>query len=426
MKSISKDYKVITIIGIIFIAIGILFNEWTVAWLFSRDGTLNSISRKITVWAFETIAVLTGIIIIKYKQVIQARGREIVYTVVTFILFIFIIEGGLRVFHYYKSSTDSRKIDFADQLGWKTQENWSWTRSQLEPRTGETYKVEFSTTKYGFRVFGDPKTNKIKIFVLGDSFTEGTTVSDGYTYYDYLRKHHENIEIFAFGAGGYGSLQEYMILDKYFDMIKPDLILWQFCSNDLINNSYELESLSYLNNNRTIRPYYIRSNSQITMLYPQQNFGWIYKVIQHSHLLKFLNIRLDILKVEQGHTIEEYLQKDDPLAVEAVQTTSAIMGLVRKKVGSIPVVAFPVGKDQLPWSSNAFSEISREHSIHYIDYVEDVLVEAQAKGIIIDTPNNPHWNDVGSAIVGKTILDYLIDNNLLDKKGDQSQRLIKE
>ncbi len=128
-----------------------------------------------------------------------------------------------------------------------------------------------------------------------------------------------------------------------------------------------------------------------------------------------MNIRLDILKVEQGETIEEYLMKEDPLAIEAVQTTSAIMGLGRKKVGSIPIVAFPVGKEQIPWSSNAFSEISREHSMHYIDYVPDVLLEAHEKGIIIDAPNNPHWNDIGSAIVGKTILDYLIENKLLDK-----------
>ncbi|MHA2039089.1 MAG: SGNH/GDSL hydrolase family protein [Promethearchaeota archaeon] len=409
MKIVPKDFKAITIIGLIFVAIGILFNEWTVAKLFSLDGSINHLSKKIIVWVFDVIAVLTGLILLKYKHLIKARGREIVFTVVTFIVFLFILEGGMRVFHSYKSRQDSRETDFSEQIGWKTKENWSWTRRD------EGYEVVFSTTKYGFRVFGDPNTNKFKIFVLGDSYTHGTTVSDGYTYYDYLRKNHENIEIFAFGTGGYGSLQEYMILDKYFDIIQPDLILWQFMSNDIINNSYKLESLSYLNNSHNTRPYYNRINGQITLLYPRQDFGWIYKVVQHSHLLKLLNIRLDILKVEQGDTIENYLKKDDPLAVETVETTSAIMGLVRKRVGSIPIVAFPVDKEQIPWSSDAFNNISQKYSIHYIDHLPDVLEEAVAKGIKIDTPSNPHWSDVGSAIVGKTILNYLIENNLLEK-----------
>lgn len=409
MKIISKDYKVITSIGFIFIAIGVLFNEWTVAKLFSHDGSLNNLSKKIIVWVFDVIAVLIGLIILKYKHQIKARGREIVFAVVTFIIFLFLFEGGLRVFHYYKSSIDSRKIDLLGQIGWKTQENWSWTRLD------KGYEVVFSTTKYGFRVFGDPDTDKFKIFVIGDSYTHGTTVSDGYAYYDYLRKNHDNIEIFAFGTGGYGSLQEYMILDKYFDMIKPDLILWQFMSNDIINNSYKLESLSYLNNNHTARPYYDPANNKITVLYPRQDFGLIYRIIQHSHLLKYLNIRMNILKVEQGDTIENYLKKDDPLAIEAVEITSAIMGLVRKKVGNTTIVAFPVEKEQIPWSSNAFASISQKYSIHYIDHLPDVLNEAVAKGIKIDTPSNPHWSDVGHAIVGKTILDYLIENNLLEK-----------
>ncbi len=393
-----------------------MFNEWTIGKLFIHDGSINHASIITIVRVFNIIAVLTGLLLIKYNHLVKARGREIVFTVVAFMIFLFLFEGGMRVFHFYKSRQDSRKTDFSEQLGWRTQENWSWIRSKVEPRTGEIYEVVFSTTKYGFRVFGDPNTNKFKIFVLGDSYTHGTTVSDGYTYYDYLKKNHKNIEIFAFGTGGYGSLQEYMILDKYFDEIKPDMIVWQFMSNDIINNSYELESRSYLNNNHNIRPYYNRHNGQINMLYPRQDFGWIYKIIQHSHLLKFMNIRLDILKVEQGETIENYLKRDDPLAIEAVQTTSAIMGLVRKRVGSIPIVAFPVDKEQIPWSSTVFSDISKKYSIHYIDHLPDVLVEAQAKGIIIDAPNNPHWNDVGSAIVGKTILDYLIKNNLIDNE----------
>ena len=47
-----------------------------------------------------------------------------------------------------------------------------------------------------------------------------------------------------------------MVLNKYLNVIKPDIILWQFCSNDLrINNDYDLESKSYLINDHMVRRY---------------------------------------------------------------------------------------------------------------------------------------------------------------------------
>jgi hypothetical protein len=48
-------------------------------------------------------------------------------------------------------------------------------------------------------------------------------------------------ESFAYGVMGYGTLQQYMILDRYLDEIQPGLIILQMCSNDLINNSLSVE-----------------------------------------------------------------------------------------------------------------------------------------------------------------------------------------
>ena len=70
------------------------------------------------------------------------------------------------------------------------------------------------------------------------------------------------------GRCGYGSLQEFMILGRYLDEISPDIVLWQFCSNDFINNYHELESVSFSNNNQMTRPYY--KNSDIEWLFPKK------------------------------------------------------------------------------------------------------------------------------------------------------------
>jgi len=406
MRSSSEDCKAVSITGMVFIVLGLLLNEWTLARIVSSDGMITSVVAKVIIWGLDLMFIAAGIILLKYKVQVKAHGKGILFCAVAFILFLFLLEGGLRAFYFIKG----RNVNFSDYIGWQSKENQSWKKSY------EGYgEIVFTTTKYGFRIFGDPNTDKIKIFVLGDSFTQGTTVNDGYPYYEYLQKNHDNIEIFAYGAGGFGSLQEYMILEKYFDMIKPDLIIWQFCPNDLINNSQALEALSLYNNNQNTRPYFDYKTGKISLLYPRKFVGWADKFIQHSNLLKLLSLRLGILSGDVSGSIENYLKMDDPLAIETIRTTSAIMGLVRKKVGNIPIISFQTDNEQIKWSGNAFSGISSEHSIHYIDNVPEVLLEADAKRIPIYGPDGSHWNETGHSIVGKRILDYLLENDFLTR-----------
>jgi len=88
--------------------------------------------------------------------------------------------------------------------------------------------VTINYSNNGFKRWGNVDTNKTKLFILGDSFTEMEYVSNGEEYYAYLEDTFNNLELFVLGIGGYSSLQEFMVLDYFFDIIKPDLILWQF------------------------------------------------------------------------------------------------------------------------------------------------------------------------------------------------------
>jgi hypothetical protein len=104
---------------------------------------------------------------------------------------------------------------------------------------------------------GDVASDKPRVFVIGDSFTQAPEdASDGKTYYSDLKK--LGLEVFAYGGSGYGSLQEFMILDRYYNVVKPDLIVWQYSTNDVVNNSPELETASRVNNNGMVRPYFGR------------------------------------------------------------------------------------------------------------------------------------------------------------------------
>ncbi|OGW74633.1 MAG: hypothetical protein A2Z72_06215 [Omnitrophica bacterium RBG_13_46_9] len=108
----------------------------------------------------------------------------------------------------------------------------------------------------GKKVFGDTKSVKYKIFVVGDSVTNGYGVEEKNMYYSIIGKELD-AEIFVYGGRGYGTLQEYMVIDRYFDEINPDLVILQTYGNDFINNLWELETASFFNKNLMIRPYLI-------------------------------------------------------------------------------------------------------------------------------------------------------------------------
>lgn len=316
------------------------------------------------------------------------------------------MEGGIRIFYIVKNKIIPRERNFSKYLGWETAANVF--SKEILKGYGE---IKYSTTKWGFRVFGNVNTIKTKIFVIGDSITQANTVSNGNAYYDYLKKKNNNIEIFAYGGGGYGSLQEYMILDKYIDKIKPDIILWQFSYNDIINNDHELESASFINNNHMVRPYYIQGH--IEWLYPTENRGLIYKIVQSSYLLRLLDIRLKILRAEKIGSIEDKLSENQPLLKKSLITTSEILGLARKRVGNIPILAFSA--DNQKWLGNAFFDICNTYAIHYIPGIPEAIQAAKKSGISVDgSPYDPHWNSVGHSIVGEIILNYIIKMKLLN------------
>lgn len=338
----------------------------------------------------------------------RIRKRHILFTAITFIMFLILLEGGIRAYFWIKNRIDVSERSFSEYLGWETAANVS--KKHVVKGFGE---IIYSTQKHGFRRFGDTKTDKTKLFIIGDSFTVAHSVSDGNTYYDYLKKHNDNIEIFVYGGGGYGSLQEFMTLDRYFDEIGPDIVLWQFCSNDFINNSHELESASFGNNNQMTRPYY--KNGAIEWLFPKQYGGWLDKLVQSSYLLRLLNIRLNILAAEKLGTIEQELSTDHPLFRKSADTTSEILGLVRERIGDIPMVAFSVNDPK--WIGFTFQNICKENSIDFIHGILLAIAEAKKSGIIVDgLPYDGHWNSAGHSIAGKIILSYLNEGGYLYKR----------
>ena len=339
--------------------------------------------------------------------------RKLGFLVIIFMSFFLILEGGTRVFYLIKNQADPRDRNFSQKLGWITQENIQ--RTKIFKGYGA---VSYSTTKYGFRVFGNVDTKKKKLFVIGDSQTQAIRVSDGETYFDYIGKKTDS-EIFAYGSGGYGSLQEYMILDEFYDIIQPDIILWQFCSNDIYNNSFELESSSWKDNNHMTRPYY--RDGKIEYKFPHNS--WIYrKILRHSYVIKSFNINLDILLSDNLGAISQHLlSEDNPLFKEALKNTLEIMSLVKKRAGDVPVVAFPACGGTQTIQNKKFADICQMLDIFYISNVLKAIQKAKASGATVNgMPYNAHWNDTAHSIAGETIVEHLLKTGILERRSPDS------
>lgn len=80
------------------------------------------------------------------------------------------------------------------------------------------YIVNFITNEDGLRPFGNENKEGKKILILGDSFTMDPYASNNDMWYAILAKelskNKTNYYGYAAGAGGYGTLQQFILLEK--------------------------------------------------------------------------------------------------------------------------------------------------------------------------------------------------------------------
>jgi lysophospholipase L1-like esterase len=81
--------------------------------------------------------------------------------------------------------------------------------------------------------------NKFRIMIVGDSFTYGFGVDQKYIYpqllADRLSKNYA-VEVINLGVPGYQSHDILKIIDRFYDKVKPDLVIYGVCLNDFLES----------------------------------------------------------------------------------------------------------------------------------------------------------------------------------------------
>jgi len=383
------------------LSIILIINEFSLGLFLSSFGKIGNNHILFAIRIFDFYIFIIGILIFK------SRSDSKLYSTFSFILLllgvIIFTEIMLRSVLSIRYNFYLNSISQSEKLGWKTLENITL----MGRPQGYTETIKFSTSEFGFRVFGDLNSTKKKVFVIGDSFTEGVNVNDSEPYYEYLDK--TKYEVFAYGCGGYGTLQEHMILDVYYQMINPDLIILQFCSNDIVNNSYDLEIGNSKNNPHRIRPYLI--DNKIKYLYPSMKKNIIYRIFDKIYVFRILKLQYLRFDDIESNYFSDNIEELEKSYKKSEEITLKIFDMIRIKADKVPIILFSTDYDE--YKKDRIKSLFDRSGMIQIPNVPEQIINAKNNGIKVDgMPYDGHWNSNGHKIVGKYISSYIDSLNL--------------
>ena len=323
------------------------------------------------------------------------------------------LEIATRVWYYVNIRNANRAFSalvIDDQLGWRPLPGF-YRKGARTDAAGTQYPVEMRVDAQGFRRYRSD-TPRGRLFVIGDSFTWAVDAGDADTYYAHLHRR-LNLDVDAFGCGGYGTLQAAMVLEEHLDAIQPTAVLLQLCRNDFVNNRYDLEVRSIQNNNSMRRPY-LGDDGEIVYAFPcgfprnapaLRNFA-----NRHSKFLYFIFSRIDRRLAGAVDSIEDRFARGEPDAVALYEKSFAVTTRILKRIrarvpADVPVLAFAVD-DTGPFDA-IFPALCAETGIRWLDDVAQAIARAEESGVVVRAADHSHWNPRGHALAADILAPAL-------------------
>lgn len=138
-------------------------------------------------------------------------------------------------------------------LGW---------RNQPDVRGMEVFDDKtLNTNNHGFRGIVDTSYEKepdrLRIAVLGDSFTFGDEVSDEETYVHFIQQKIPEAEIINMGVHGYGHDQIFLFYESEGQRFSPDVVILGFTKIDMERNVLDFRDFA--------KPVFVEENGQIKL-----------------------------------------------------------------------------------------------------------------------------------------------------------------
>lgn len=289
---------------------------------------------------------------------------------------------------------DTRTLE--EEIGWIVTPNYTYS-GQMADEQKANYPLSISFNENGFRAF-DKDTPKPNVFFLGDSYTQSVEVSDDRTFYHHL-KDSLPFDLYAYGAAGYGTYQQYLILKRYIELVKPDVVVLQLCSNDFIDNHIGLEETANYGV-RKRRPY-LQPNGEVVY----------HEVVslkdQHRSMSKMVDFVKDIMGNKASYApSEERIAtqgRSYPKFDEAVHSTILSLQKIKSLLPDDCVIMAFVSDHYTP-QIETFENICAQVGIPMISTIGKQIKDTKQSGEVVHSFDGYHWNEKGHAIVAQQLL----------------------
>lgn len=290
----------------------------------------------------------------------------------------------------------------SSKYGWDKECGRRDLRYEARDLNGSSHSVRYITYDLGFRRFSAPDPSKIRVMIIGDSFTEAEAVSNGEEYFAYLERN-PRIQLFVKGVSGWASLQEFLLLNDTYELIRPDIVILQFSGNDIIDNDYSLE-LESINNMMWRRPYLENGSIVYRDPTPYRLPGFLLENTRFKTLLYYY----ELIFRPKRETIDGKIKAEleaYPEFSKGVNTTDRIIGMMRERAKDSKFFAFDVENPDAPFRP-IFERLMAKNGIVVILGVHEAVSNLSAE-ICVYAEDNTHWNREGHRLAGEFISKYI-------------------
>lgn len=264
-----------------------------------------------------------------------------------------------------------------------------------------------NTNSRGFRgkeeySYGRNK-DKIRIMILGDSFTFGEEVSDNEIYSFYLQGMIPHAEVMNLGVHGYGHDQMLILLKEEIVKYKPEIVILGFLHLDMKRN--------VLNFRDYAKPKFVLNNNQLMLT------GVPVPTIEETIKWDWARPRvIDIFSI-----VRQKFRKFSGLYIkEKEKVTKAILTEMIQVIDSndaIPVFVYlPYGNEisvdtALTEGEKYFFEVCKTNDKVNCFSTRAYFAEKLAKGVVFEKIR--HWKPKGHYTIAEAIHRYLVDKGFL-------------
>lgn len=312
------------------------------------------------------------------------------------------VELSLRLKQKSAKTTEARRrLD--SELGWVPTPDLVRT-GQSRDAIGRTTQYRMTQESHGFRLWGDTATTRKRVLVLGDSYTQADDIDDTRAYWAELARKFPEAEFWAFGCSGYGTFQQALVLEKYVSQIKPDLLILQMSSNDIVNNLLELEDAMPFLSTPGPRPY-LQDDGSVKHYFATTSRGLKNWSLAYASLADRVE---DILyKHEQWvpGQVRDYgthraPRHFDDLLAKSTKKTAGLLGRIQRDIGAnARIIAFY--DEDVPPLSDAIKQACTTAGVRLVSSIGPAMMQEEGRSghYVYRTRDLWHWNDDGHKLV---------------------------